>query len=155
MVMRQLVGAVATAMVLSMAVAEAHVTRIEVLQTESPAPAGRGSDPSMPYERISGRIHGELDPKDPKNAIITDITLAPRNARGRVEYVATFSLMKPIDMSRASGVLMYTVVNRGTGQATASAEGHVSLVSGWQGDVLPAANNQTIQVPVAKNPDGT
>ena len=63
--------------------------------------------------------------------------------------------MKPIDMSQASGVLMYSVVNRGNGAATASAEGHVSLVSGWQGDVVPTANNQTIQVPVAKNPDGT
>ena len=31
----------------------------------------------------------------------------------------------------------------------------MSLVSGWQGDVIPTATNQTIQVPVAKNPDGT
>src|SRR5437868_5902939 len=34
-------------------------------------------------------------------------------------------------------------------------EAHVSLVSGWQGDVLPTATNQTIQVPVAKNSNGT
>jgi hypothetical protein len=97
----------------------------------------------------------ELDPKDPKNAIITDIQLAPRNARGMVEYVATFALVKPVDMTKASGVLMYTVVNRGGGQATVSPEGHVTLVSGWQGDVVPSANNQTIQVPVAKNGDGS
>src|SRR5438034_1074974 len=38
-----------------------------------------------PYEHIFGLIHGELDPNDPKNAIITDIKLAPRNARGKVE----------------------------------------------------------------------
>ena len=28
--------------------------------------------------------------------------------------------------------------------------GHVTLVSGWQGDVVPTATNHTIQVPVAK-----
>src|SRR6185503_437406 len=59
------------------------------------------------------------------------------------------------DMTQSSGVLIYSVVNRGNGAAAASAEGHVSLVSGWQGDVVPTAANQTIQVPVAKNPDGS
>ncbi len=63
--------------------------------------------------------------------------------------------MKPIDVSKASGVLIYSVVNRGNGTAAASAEGHISLVSGWQGDVVPTATNQTIQVPRAKNPDGS
>src|SRR5436190_2229557 len=122
---------------------------------ESPAPGGRAGASAAPYERISGKAYGELDPNDPKNAVITDIKLATRNERGKVEYVATFSLMKPIDMTQSSGVLMYSVVNRGNGAAAASAEGHVSLVSGWQGDVLPTATNQTIQVPVAKNGDGT
>src|SRR5439155_24806935 len=78
-----------------------------------------------------------------------------RNARGKVEYVGTFSMMKPVDLVKASGVLMYSVVNRGNGAASASAEGHISLVSGWQGDVVPTATNQTIQVPRAKNPDGS
>ena len=104
---------------------------------------------------MSGKFYGELDPADPKNALITDIQFAPGNARGKVDYVGTFSLMKPIDLSKASGVLMYSVVNRGNGTAAASPEGHISLVSGWQGDVVPTAINQTIQVPRAKNPDGT
>jgi hypothetical protein len=139
----------------SVASAEARVTRIEVLKVESVPAAQTSGEAVPPYERISGRFYGELDPRDPKNALITDIQLAPKNARGMVEYVGTFSLMKPADMSKASGVLMYSVVNRGGGTATASAEGHVSLVSGWQGDVVPSATNQTIQVPRAKNPDGT
>ena len=106
------------------------------------------------YETVKGLIHGEVDPKDARNRVIQDIDLAPRNARGRVEYVATFSLVKPIAAERASGVLMYSVVNRGNGAPTAGPEGHVSLVSGWQGDVTPTANNQTITVPVAKGPGG-
>ena len=149
-------GALAVALVCSVAVSEARVTRIEVLKVE-PVPASSPANGEVvpPYERISGRFYGELDPKDPKNALVTDIQFAPRNARGMVEYVGTFSLMKPTDMSKASGVLMYSVVNRGGGTASASAEGHVSLVSGWQGDVVPSATNQTIQVPRAKNPDGS
>ena len=122
--------------------AQGNVIRIEVSKSEQIGPS---------HERISGKAYGELDPADPKNAIITDIALAPRNARGKVEYVATFTLVKPLDMSRSSGVLLYTVVNRGGGNAVAHADGHVTLVSGWQGDVVATADNQTIRVPVAVN----
>src|SRR5439155_2059766 len=65
------------------------------------------------YEQIRGTATGELDPLDPRNAVITDIQLAPRNANGKVAYTATFTLLKPVDMSRASGVLVYGVSNRG------------------------------------------
>ena len=152
---KQTLAAVAVGVMCSVAVGEARVTRIEVLKTEQVPAAQANGQAVPPYERISGRFYGELDPQDPKNALITDIQLAPKNARGMVEYVGTFALMKPVDMSRASGVLMYSVVNRGNGSASASADGHVSLVSGWQGDVTPTATNQTIQVPRAKNPDGS
>jgi len=135
-------------------VAHANVVRVEILQT-TPIATPRGAEAVGPFEQIKGKIHGELDPNDPKNALITDIKLAPRNARGKVEYVATFTLVKPVDMTKASGVLRYTVVNRGGGQAVASPEGHVTLVSGWQGDVAPTAVNQTIQVPIARHANGT
>ena len=133
---------------------EARVTRIVVDQR---APEGQPFPEVGQFERLSGRAFGELDPHDRHNRIIQDIRLAPRNAAGNVEYVATFSLVKPIDLSKASGILMYRVVNRGNSTALAAAgpEGHVSLVSGWQGDVTPTANNQTIQVPIAVNPDGS
>jgi Alpha/beta hydrolase domain len=126
--------------------ADAQVVRMEILSRQ---PVANG------YEVIRGRIHGEVDPKDPHNQIIQDVNLAPVNARGRVEYVATFALAKPVDMSKASGVLIYTVVNRGNGDVAPNGDGHVSLVSGWQGDVIPTANNQTIVVPIAKQPDAT
>ena len=134
--------------------ARAQVTRLEVTSRE-PVTNGQTFGAAGAYELIRGRIHGEVDPRDPHNRIIQDIQLAPRNARGRVEYVATFSLMKPVDLAKSSGVLVYSVVNRGNGAPNASAYGHISLVSGWQGDVIPTANNQTIEVPVAKNADGS
>ena len=66
-----------------------------------------------PYEHIFGLIHGELDPNDPKNAIITDIKLAPRNARGMVEYETQVEVLKPADMARGNRVLLFEVNNRG------------------------------------------
>jgi len=132
--------------------ADAQVTRLEITARE-PMPATPGV--AIPYELIRGRIHGDVDPKDRHNAIIQDVALAPRNARGRVEYVATFALAAPIDPSKASGVLVYSVVNRGNGAATASPDGHVMLVSGWQGDLEAAPALQTIQVPVATRSDGS
>ena len=140
---------------LSCAALEARVTRIVIEQRESPAYKGQSFGQAGQYEILSGRFYGELDPKDAHNAIITDIQLAPRNARGMVEYSATFAIAKPIDMSHASGVLFYSVPNRGNGAPVASAEGYVSVVSGWQGDVIPRAGLQTITVPVAKNTDGS
>jgi hypothetical protein len=152
---KRVLAAVAFASVCS-AVTEAKVVRIEILKVERVDPPATGPQSATPpYERLSGKFYGELDPTDPKNALITDITLAPKNASGKVEYVGTFTLMRPVDASKASGVLMYSVVNRGNGQATASTEGHISLVSGWQGDVVPTATNQTIQVPRATNADGS
>jgi len=37
------------------------------------------------YEKIVGKAFGELDPKDPKNAVIVDIQLAPKNANGKID----------------------------------------------------------------------
>ncbi len=95
---------VAALLFASVSVAHANVVRLEIVQTTTVA-APAGAENIGPFEQIVGRIHGELDPNDPSNAIITDIKLAPRNARGKVEYVATFTLVRPADMTRSSGVL--------------------------------------------------
>ena len=138
-------AATLVALVAVAAPAAAQVTRLEITSREV----------TGGYERLKGLAHGEVDPGDRRNRIIQDLELAPRNARGRVEYVATFALIKPADPGKASGVLMYSVVNRGNGAPVESPEGHVSLVSGWQGDVIPTENNQTVRVPVARNRDGS
>jgi len=139
-------AAALTLSLLSATVARADIVKLEITRVEPAGPT---------HERITGKAYGELDPTDPKNAVITDIELAPRNARGNVEYVTTFTLVRPTEMMTASGVLVYTVVNRGGGNATPHPDGHVTFVSGWQGDVLPTSTNQTIRVPVAKNRDGS
>jgi Alpha/beta hydrolase domain len=150
--LKLMLAAVAT-MVLAMP-GQARITRLVVEHTEV-----LGHDA---YEKLTGHIYGELDPKLPGNSIITDLELAPRNARGMVEYAATFTIVKPVDMTKASGVLLYFVANRGhinltDGEFLADArkQGHVIVASGWQGDLEPTDGMETLSVPVAKSPDGS
>ncbi len=147
--------------------AQARVTKIVIDKKVSPAfPLKDGGFQSFgaagQYETIAGRAYGELDPADPRNAVIQDIQLAPKNAGGKVEYVAAFFLVKPIDMSKASGLLWHDVPNRGRRVVIPGTErnaGDVGLSSGWQGDnagnTAPGADNDWVTVPVAKNPDGS
>jgi len=145
---------------------EARVTRIVVDTTTSPAFAGASFGTVGQYETIAGRAFGELDPSDPHNTIITDIALAPRNANGKVEYMATFFLVKPINMAQSSHLLWQDVPNRGGRITIGVAErngGDIGLSSGWQGDnsgataqtPAPGNTNDYAVVPVARNPDGS
>ena len=153
--------AVAVGVVATMsAPALARVTRIII----DAGPTPLAADAS--YQTITGRAFGELDPHDAKNALVTDIALAPRNANGKVEYIASFFIVKPIDMSQASGILWHDVPNRG-GRITITADlrafKDVGLSSGWQGDnavatAVPAnasspvavipSNNEWVKTPV-------
>jgi hypothetical protein len=133
------------------ATAQARITRIVIDKTEASATdAG--------YETLRGRAFGVLDPTALANKIITDLQHAPRSAQGLVEYTTTFSLSKPVDMARASGVLWYELVNRAGPLRTFDSmapHGHVTLMNGWQGDIAATASNYTVQVPVARLADGT
>ena len=92
---------------------DAHVKKIVIDKKVSPAFEGRSFGDAGQYETLAGRAFGELDPDDPHNAVITDIRLAKRNANGKVEYVASFFLVKPIDMSKSSHLMWHDVPNRG------------------------------------------
>jgi hypothetical protein len=108
---------------------DARVTRIIIDRTDPIS--------GQPYEQLSGRAFGELDPNSSHNALITDIELAPRNTNGKVEYVVSFVLRKPIDMEQASGVMWHDVPNRGGNVALTAdlfAARDIQLLSGWQGD---------------------
>ena len=147
---RTAAGLLAVGLAMASLSAHARVSRVEVERSD------RSADGS--YETLRGRAFGLLNPSDPGNAIITDLALAPRNAQGLVEYSTTFSLSKPVDMAKASGVLWYELVNRGGPLRTFASMapyGHVTLMNGWQGDIAPTATNYTAQVPVARNADGS
>ena len=65
------------------------------------------------YEFITGIATGEVSPTNPQNSIITDIELAPRNARGNVVYQHNFYILKPVDLSKGNHKMMYEPPNRG------------------------------------------
>src|SRR6185295_16767740 len=92
--------------------ADARITRIEITKTE-PAFGGASFAPVGAYERLLGKARGEVNPADLKNAIIQDIALAPRNARGMVEYETDIEILRPVDRLKGNGVLFFNVVNRG------------------------------------------
>jgi hypothetical protein len=145
--------------------ASARVTKI-IIDEVAPLVAPVGSSSALPYEQIAGRAFGELDPKLPSNAIVQDIELA-KDADGKVRYVASFVIYKPVDMSKASGMMWHEVPNRGRMFAFANQEraaGDIMLASAWQGDnsgattVRPKASltgMHFLQVPVAKSADGS
>ena len=115
---------------------QARITRIVIDETVvEPAPAS-GARAPIAYEQVAGRAFGELDPGLPGNAIIQDIELA-KDADGKVRYVASFVVYKPVDASKASGLMWHDVPNRGRVFPFAPQErasGDIMLASAWQGD---------------------
>ena len=89
------------------------ITHIRIDSLESPTLGGVLFGEVGQYEKLLGRAFGELDPDNPLNTVITDIGLAPRNARGKVGYATDFYILKPIESSRGNQVLLFDVTNRG------------------------------------------
>jgi hypothetical protein len=156
--------------------AQARVTQVVIKTVESPTFGGRSFGAVGQYERISGQIVGEVDPKDRRNAIIVDVGLAPRNPDGTVTYSTDFQILRPIDRAKGNHRLLYEITNRGrtnaletlndsptpndvttsgdAGNGFLMQQGYVLLESGW--DVpAPAGRSFTVTVPVARNPDGS
>ena len=141
----------------------ARIIRI-VVDEVSPLPAL--SSGGIAFEQIAGRAFGELDPKAPGNALIQDIELAT-DADGKVRYVATFMLTKPVDMRQARGLMWHEVPNRGGRRPNVVQErafGDIDLTSAWQGDnagntavraVMGVTQAHWLKLPSAKNLDGS
>ena len=158
--------------------AEARITRIVISATQSPTFGGMAFGGVGPYEKLRGVVYGEVDPLDPRNAVIADIALAPRNASGKVAYSADVLILRPVDPSKANGRVFYEINNRGSMNAlammndavtggndpTAAADagngflmqqGYTLVLSGWDVTAAAGAGRLTMTVPVALNADGS
>ncbi len=93
--------------------AQARIIKITVAGIQSPTFGGFSWPGVGQYEKIYGKAFGEIDPADPKNAVIVDIGLAPKNASGKVEYSFDFYILKPIDLSKSNHKMLYEPPNRG------------------------------------------
>src|SRR5215469_10121273 len=153
----------------SLSPAEARITNITISST-APAYGGATFGSVGAYEFVTGVAFGEVDPNDQRNAIIQDIELAPRNARGMVEYSTKFQILKPLDESKGNHVMLFEIVNRGNeldpgfyniGATTANPQGDgflenlgLTLVwAGWQADLVAPQSNPglitMVSVPIA------
>src|ERR1700693_6534557 len=92
---------------------QARIKKIQITTKESPTFGGYSGPGVGQYEKIVGKAFGELDPNDPKNKVIVDLQLAPRNAKGKVEYSFDFYILKPVDPSKGNHKIFYEAPNRG------------------------------------------
>ena len=142
------------------------VQRIEMTERETAVFGGAEFGVAGTYERLHGTVFGELDPTHHLNAGIVNLDRAARNARGNVEYQSDFRILKPLDLERGNGCLVYDVPNRGNqpimprlngapegghpqhaGNGFLMRRGFTLVWSGWQGDVPPGADRLTAHFP--------
>ena len=154
--------------------ADARVVRIVVERT-APYAGGRTFGDAGAFERLEGTVYMEVDPDDPLNAVVVNLDRAPRNAKGLVEFSAPFFILKPIDLSRGNGKLLYGINNRGNaielgfqtfpsvsrGEEGDSGDGlffrlgYSFVDAGWAGDIVTTETRLGANLPVAVQADGT
>jgi len=103
-------------------VAEARITSIVIDCARSQSPTfcagqsatfgGTSFGAVGQYEKLRGTALGELDPADSRNAVITDIELAPQIG-GKVQYSMDIFILKPINLNNGNHRLFFDFNNRG------------------------------------------
>ena len=163
-------------LLLAPVLADARITQFIITSTQSPTFEGTSFGTVGRYEKLIGRVTCEVDPNDPRNEVIVDIKLAPKNARGMVEYSTDFLILRPIDASKSNRRLIYDVTNRGrisgfpvlnsssaennptsaadAGNGYLMRQGYTIVMSGWDFSAAGDGSFSTT-VPVAANPDGS
>ena len=148
------------------------ITRL-VIQRREPFANGHEFPITGAYEKLVGKLYGEVDPKNRLNKIIVNLDKAPRNRRGRVEYSSDLFMLKPVDMARGNGKIFFDAPNRGgkrilgflndapaasdpstladAGNGFLMRQGYTIVWCGWQGDLMPLKNWLVLNVPVATN----
>lgn len=140
--------------------------------------AGRSFGNVGTYERITARATFALNPSDDRNAVITDLALAPRNSDGKVEAAADVVILRPSDPARGNGTLLLDVPNRGrklapqlfddsaqpgannadkaedSGIGFLHRQGFTMVWVGWQGDIPSKPGQMALTAPVLKGVTG-
>lgn len=91
-------------------VSQAQVTGFELLGTEAPAFKGRLFGAAGTARKLTGKARLAVDPADPRNAVIADIELAPKDNNGRITATADVLILQP---QHPNGTLLIEVPNRG------------------------------------------
>jgi hypothetical protein len=165
----RLIVVLVVALLSSALCADAKVTRVEII-SRSDIADGKAFGLAGPYEKIVGRVYFTVDPANPHNQQIVDIVKADRNAAGLVEFSADLYLLKPKDMDKGNGAVLFEVSNRGgkgihrivngstandpDGDGFLMRKGYVIAWVGWEFDVADQGENLKLYAPVARDAGG-
>src|SRR5690606_31404564 len=116
------------------AVLQARVVSVEIAQRQTVA-EGKHFGLAGEYEALTGKLHFAVDPTNPANGTIADLSLAPRNAAGEVEFAADFYLLRPRVSARGNGAMICEISNRG-------GKGMLGFFNGAQGSANPHTMEQ-------------
>ena len=147
----------------------AEVTSVTITSRTSVA-GGQPFGSTGPYERLVGRIEFALDPAEPHNAVIIDLTHARRNSDGRVHFSSDLNVLRPSDPAKGNGVLLFHVSNRGVmdlvgtfnrgtgggadfGDGLLMRDGYTMVFVGWEFDV--PTPRLRVEAPAAILPTGS
>ena len=150
--------------------ARAELVSVE-WHTREPFAKGQSFGKVGAYERLVGVAKFAVDPRHARNKPIVDLENAPRNAKGLVEFRADVYILKPRDVMRGNGALLYDVNNRGNklalrmfndapgGNDPSTLEhagngflfrmGYTVVWCGWIGELLPGEGRMLLEAPRA------
>ena len=150
------------------ATSEARVVRVEIL-SRNDVQDGKVFGAVGAYEKITGRVYFAVDPANTHNRQIVDVDKAPRNAQGEVEFSADLYLLKPKDMKKGNGAVLFEVSNRGgkgilrlvnggnpadpsqeVGDGFLMRQGYTVAWVGWQFDIADGDQNLRLYAPIAR-----
>ncbi len=144
----------------------AELVSLEVIKRE-PFVGGKEFADVGPYEKIIAIARFAVDQKNERNKLIVDLEHAPRNKDGKVEFEADVCILKPVDMAKGNGAILYDVNNRGNklavgmfnsggggnepgeGNGFLFRKGFTVVWSGWDGELLPGGGRMLLRPPVA------
>jgi hypothetical protein len=147
--------------------AYAEVTGFEIA-SRAPILDGRSFGSSGGYERLEGTLYFAIDPGNPRNRVIADLALAPRNSDGLVEMSADLSILTPVDRARGNGIALVDIANRGRkvalgfnrgegdaefGDGFLMERGYTIVWVGWEFDVAARPDTVNIDVPHTTGPE--
>jgi hypothetical protein len=138
-----------------------------------PFAGGKAFGKTGPYEKTVGIARFALDPKNPRNRVIVDLNLAPRNEHGKVEFETDVVILAPKDAAKGNGAIFYDVNNRGNklalrffnfapggnnldkegsaGDGFLMRRGYTVVWCGWSGEMLPGNQRLLLRPPLASD----
>ena len=131
-------------------------SRLEITSREPMTNGGKPVGAAGPFEILRGRIHGEIDPNDPHNAIIQDLAArAAQRARARSSTSPPSRWPSRSIWRKPRACCSIRSSTAATGQATPAPRATSRSSAAGRGTSSRPRRNQTIVVPIAQAADGS